>query len=185
MVARKVLRYALLGSLIAAIAVLATMAFWHIVHSSGFSIAPLLQSFILTAIGGYLMLFLLVISLRYAGLIFFSLSEHFTRLTTTDDSYVSTQVDLSSLPMVTIVVPAYNEGLVIQAALRSLLQLEYINYEIIVVDDGSSDDTYEQALAGAKSAIQFHCDTFGSDAWADDESPTLEAFVAEAALALP
>ncbi|MEI6113968.1 MAG: glycosyltransferase [Burkholderiales bacterium] len=152
MVARKVLRYALLASLIAAIAVLATMAFWNIVQSSGFSIAPLLQSFILTAIGGYLMLFLLVISLRYAGLIFFSLSEHFTRLTTTDDSYVSTQVDLSSLPMVTIVVPAYNEGLVIQAALRSLLQLEYINYEIIVVDDGSSDDTYEQALAVARES---------------------------------
>ena len=40
-------------------------------------------------------------------------------------------------------------------------------------------DTYEQALAEVKSAIQFHLDTFGKDALSDDESPVMEAFVAE------
>jgi glycosyltransferase involved in cell wall biosynthesis len=43
-------------------------------------------------------------------------------------------------------VPAYNEGMVIQPALRSLLLLDYPNYEVLVIDDGSSDDTYEKSL---------------------------------------
>jgi poly-beta-1,6 N-acetyl-D-glucosamine synthase len=47
-------------------------------------------------------------------------------------------------PPVTIIVPAYNEGLVIEPSIRSLLQLDYPAYEILVVDDGSSDDTKER-----------------------------------------
>jgi poly-beta-1,6 N-acetyl-D-glucosamine synthase len=47
-------------------------------------------------------------------------------------------------PPVTILVPAYNEGPVIEASVRSLLQLDYPAYEILVVDDGSTDDTRER-----------------------------------------
>ena len=42
---------------------------------------------------------------------------------------------------VTIVVPAYNEEVTIEATIRSLLCLEYKLYEIVIVDDGSSDGT--------------------------------------------
>ena len=42
---------------------------------------------------------------------------------------------------VSIIVPAYNEGVTIEATIRSLLALDYRLYEIIVVDDGSTDDT--------------------------------------------
>ena len=42
---------------------------------------------------------------------------------------------------VTIVVPAYNEEVTIEASIGSLLALDYKLYEIVVVDDGSSDDT--------------------------------------------
>jgi len=44
-------------------------------------------------------------------------------------------------PRVSILVPAYNEGETIEAALESLLEESYPCYEVIVVDDGSSDDT--------------------------------------------
>ena len=44
-------------------------------------------------------------------------------------------------------------------------------------------DTYEEALAGVKSALQFHLETFGRDAL--DDEPVVEAFVAETALAVP
>ncbi len=42
---------------------------------------------------------------------------------------------------VSIIVPAHNEGVTIEATVRSLLALDYRLYEIIVVDDGSTDDT--------------------------------------------
>jgi len=47
-------------------------------------------------------------------------------------------------PFVSIIVPAYNEGEVITASLSSLLELRYPYYEIIAVDDGSTDNTFEK-----------------------------------------
>jgi cellulose synthase/poly-beta-1,6-N-acetylglucosamine synthase-like glycosyltransferase/peptidoglycan/xylan/chitin deacetylase (PgdA/CDA1 family) len=46
-------------------------------------------------------------------------------------------------PFVSIIVPAYNEELVIKNTITSLLESDYENYEIIVVDDGSLDKTSE------------------------------------------
>ena len=48
-------------------------------------------------------------------------------------------------PRVSILVPAYNESETIAPALQSLLDLDYPRYEIIVVDDGSKDDTFALA----------------------------------------
>lgn len=44
-------------------------------------------------------------------------------------------------PPVTIVVPAYNEEATIASSVRSMLQLEYPEYEVVVVNDGSRDGT--------------------------------------------
>jgi cellulose synthase/poly-beta-1,6-N-acetylglucosamine synthase-like glycosyltransferase len=49
-------------------------------------------------------------------------------------------------PQVTVVVPAFNEGKVILRTLESLLASDYPNFEIIVVDDGSTDDTHDLAV---------------------------------------
>jgi len=51
---------------------------------------------------------------------------------------------LEAYPFVSIIVPAYNEAEVIQSSLGSLLELRYPYYEIIAVDDGSTDGTYEK-----------------------------------------
>ena len=48
---------------------------------------------------------------------------------------------VSYKPFVSVIVPAYNEEMVIEATIRSLLASDYDNYEIIVVDDGSRDNT--------------------------------------------
>ncbi len=47
-----------------------------------------------------------------------------------------------SLPLVSILVPAYNEALNAVNTVRTLLQQDYPNLEIVFVDDGSADDTY-------------------------------------------
>jgi cellulose synthase/poly-beta-1,6-N-acetylglucosamine synthase-like glycosyltransferase/peptidoglycan/xylan/chitin deacetylase (PgdA/CDA1 family)/spore germination protein YaaH len=52
-------------------------------------------------------------------------------------------------PLVTVVVPAFNEAKVISTTLRSLLASEYDNLEILVVDDGSTDATAEVVAAMA------------------------------------
>jgi len=54
---------------------------------------------------------------------------------------------LEAYPFLSIVVPAYNEAEVIQASLGSLLELRYPYYEIVAVDDGSTDGTYEKMRA--------------------------------------
>lgn len=46
-------------------------------------------------------------------------------------------------PPVTIIVPAYNETATIAEATRSLLTLRYPDYEILIVNDGSTDKTLE------------------------------------------
>jgi poly-beta-1,6-N-acetyl-D-glucosamine synthase len=48
-------------------------------------------------------------------------------------------------PFVSIIVPVYNEDKVVMESVRSLLELNYSNYEIIIVNDGSTDKTREVA----------------------------------------
>ncbi len=42
---------------------------------------------------------------------------------------------------VSLVVPAYNEAATITTSIRALLQLRYQHFEVIIVNDGSKDDT--------------------------------------------
>jgi cellulose synthase/poly-beta-1,6-N-acetylglucosamine synthase-like glycosyltransferase len=58
-------------------------------------------------------------------------------------------------PPISIIVPAYNEEVTIQKCLDTLLQLDYPQYDIIVVDDGSTDQTLDlvQSYANPKVKI--------------------------------
>lgn len=46
-----------------------------------------------------------------------------------------------SAPPIALLAPAYNESLTISQSVRSLLSLHYPNFEVVVINDGSSDDT--------------------------------------------
>ncbi|MEK0449769.1 MAG: hypothetical protein RL088_2037 [Verrucomicrobiota bacterium] len=50
-------------------------------------------------------------------------------------------------PMISVLVPARNEALNIEACVASLLSQEYPNYELIVLDDHSTDGTGEKVSA--------------------------------------
>jgi poly-beta-1,6 N-acetyl-D-glucosamine synthase len=88
-----------------------------------------------------LMFFLIVVIARYIILLWLGYLHHLESRIEEDDPH-----DLFE-PPVTIIVPAYNEGAVIESALRSLLELDYPSYEVLVVDDGSTDDTAARASA--------------------------------------
>lgn len=55
-------------------------------------------------------------------------------------------------PLVSIIIPVYNEAKILRDSIKSLLQLNYENYEIIIVNDGSTDDT----SAVAQSLVGYH-----------------------------
>ena len=47
------------------------------------------------------------------------------------------------LPWVSIVIPAYNHAAYLDQAVQSILKQDYSNVELIVIDDGSTDNTLE------------------------------------------
>ncbi|WP_258105005.1 glycosyltransferase [Marinoscillum sp. MHG1-6] len=49
-------------------------------------------------------------------------------------------------PSISIIAPAYNESLSIVDNIRSLLSLHYNNYEIVIVNDGSKDNTLQRMI---------------------------------------
>ena len=52
---------------------------------------------------------------------------------------------------ISVLVPANNEGVAIRKTIESLLENTYPNKEIIVIDDHSTDDTFQQAYPYYKS----------------------------------
>jgi poly-beta-1,6 N-acetyl-D-glucosamine synthase len=57
---------------------------------------------------------------------------------------------INRTPLVTVIVPAYNEERAIGKTIEALLRLSYVNKEIIVIDDGSTDRTLEVAKSHVK-----------------------------------
>ncbi|MES2901759.1 MAG: glycosyltransferase [Pseudomonadota bacterium] len=89
--------------------------------------------------GGYIMLNLFAIaSLRR--------SQHRVLLDDLPQAYSALEIPIS------IVVPAYNEEANIAPSIRSLLQLSYSEFEIVVVNDGSKDGT----LAALQKEFDLH-----------------------------
>jgi poly-beta-1,6 N-acetyl-D-glucosamine synthase len=99
------------------------------------------QSIWLTVGVTMLLVFLIILITRYVVLLWLGYLHHLESKVEQDDPH-----DLYE-PPVTIIVPAYNEGAVIEVAVRSLLALDYPAYEVLVVDDGSTDDTYSRIAA--------------------------------------
>jgi len=64
------------------------------------------------------------------------------------NSYVDyTSILLAPLtPSISVIAPAYNEERTIVENIRALLSLYYNNYEVIIVNDGSTDGTFQRML---------------------------------------
>jgi poly-beta-1,6 N-acetyl-D-glucosamine synthase len=87
----------------------------------------------------FVLTFLVVLIVRYVLLLWLGYLQHIENR--------GRDEECTHQPPVTIVVPVFNEEAVIAAALRSLLALRYPVFHVIVVDDGSTDGTFERASA--------------------------------------
>ncbi len=61
---------------------------------------------------------------------------------------------MSILPLVTVIIPTYNRAYCLEETILSVLNQSYGNYELIVVNDGSTDDT-KNLLRKYKSKITY------------------------------
>jgi cellulose synthase/poly-beta-1,6-N-acetylglucosamine synthase-like glycosyltransferase len=86
--------------------------------------------------------FFLLLLVRHLALVLFSVADQIDR--TLADRRLQAESEPFE-PLISIIVPAFNEGVCIEASIRSLLTLNYPRYEVLVVDDGSTDDTLVRA----------------------------------------
>jgi len=92
-------------------------------------------------------LFVIFILLSTAKILFFAVmatKEYIRQRKSTLKSFWL--VEGSNAPLVSIIVPAFNEEINAVSSLRNLLNTDYPNFEIVFVDDGSKDHTYENVL---------------------------------------
>lgn len=74
---------------------------------------------------------------------FDTLRYYLRRRRSEDDEFLYTGME----PPISVIVPAYNEGATIVTSLQSILQLNYPKLEVVVVNDGSTDNTLEVLLS--------------------------------------
>lgn len=65
--------------------------------------------------------------------------------------------DSKGAPLISICLPTYNRvGLLMKRAVRSVLAQTYTNWELIIIDDGSTDDTYYEVMGIMDARVKYH-----------------------------
>ena len=62
----------------------------------------------------------------------------------------------SKKPLVSVIIPTYNRGWMLKEAIDSVLAQDFTDFELIVVDDGSTDDTGQVLAAYDQKVIAVH-----------------------------
>jgi cellulose synthase/poly-beta-1,6-N-acetylglucosamine synthase-like glycosyltransferase len=103
---------------------------WHLLIVRAFTG---LQAVLIVYVGAINTIYLLLMTLGY-----FAFRQQPGRLTRTESDTV---LRSPLVPPISLIAPAYNESASIRDSVRAMLTLHYPKHEVIVVNDGSTDDT--------------------------------------------
>ena len=101
---------------------------------------------ILMGIGWFVLIYMILVISFYTILLVISLFQLRKTYGLDDWEPYEELMHLHQTKPVSILVPAYNESVGIMATVRSLLSIEYPEYEIIIINDGSTDDSMEKLV---------------------------------------
>jgi cellulose synthase/poly-beta-1,6-N-acetylglucosamine synthase-like glycosyltransferase len=96
--------------------------------------------------------YMLVVNSFFALLLVLAAPQLFAHWRFGSEDVLARSLTSSAVPRVSILVPAYNEAVTIVDSVRSLLTLQYPYYEVVLVNDGSTDET----LARLKAAYDLY-----------------------------
>ena len=109
----------------------------------GLVFIPLIVSFYIAFAAG-LDYYIVIMLMGMCSL--FVTSSFFVPLSVYDRYFNKKEIASLFSPPVTIIIPAYNEEKGIARTLDSLVEVDYPNKEVMVIDDGSTDRTFQNAL---------------------------------------
>jgi cellulose synthase/poly-beta-1,6-N-acetylglucosamine synthase-like glycosyltransferase len=112
---------------------------------SKLNIGEILQGFVIN-VNIYLIYYFVTINIIYLILLVLALKGSREQVELAKTKKYSLLFSDSLLPGISIIAPAYNEEISIIDSVTSLLNLKYPNYEVIVVNDGSKDETLNKLI---------------------------------------
>jgi cellulose synthase/poly-beta-1,6-N-acetylglucosamine synthase-like glycosyltransferase len=91
-----------------------------------------------------IVVYFVILNSFYALLLLLAIPEIWEETRLSEDEDLSRLLQTDAPPPISILVPAFNESANIQASVTAILTLDYRTYEVIVINDGSKDDTMDR-----------------------------------------
>ncbi|KAA0548137.1 glycosyltransferase family 2 protein [Bacillus sp. BGMRC 2118] len=96
--------------------------------------------------GWFIFFYMAFVILFYTAMLLISFVHLRSQYQLDDSEPYDDLLNVSYTKPISILVPAFNESAGIYGSIRSLLSIEYPEFEVIVINDGSKDDTLEKMI---------------------------------------
>jgi glycosyltransferase involved in cell wall biosynthesis len=63
---------------------------------------------------------------------------------------------MNNTPLVSVIMPVYNASLYLQDAVESILNQDYNNLELLIINDGSTDHSEQLILTYSDTRIRYY-----------------------------